>query len=271
MHGIIDQFKIPPYLFKTEFDSGGDIGGEITVHVNLFGSQDTILARTFYFEKINEKHIRSFAKKFANDLDYRQECLSGTVLWKRVSKWYGINEYAYSNQFQTIRSACTKEELRRMEPQSEQTWSRMEQLFRIIEKQVEKLEETKEYQEHLVLERSFTPSIEVLDPEIEGIVHLFNLLSGVATKFSCQGIRRGIRVAEWKYGPIWFPGNHEPLAYIYFSKIPPDLEKRLDAYLGKLGLGQASVNRIISNLPQNNARFLAALEEFTNNVSEEKS
>ena len=271
MHGIIDQFKKPPYLFITEFDSGGDIGGEITVYVNLIGSQDTILARTFYFENNNEKHIRSFAKIFANDFDYRQECLAGTVFWVRVSKWYGINEYAYSDQFQTIRSACTKEKIRRMEAQSEQTWARMEQLFRVIETQVETLEETKEYQEHLVLERSFTPSIEILDPEIEGIVHLFNLLPGVATIFSCQGIRRGIQMEGWKYGPIWFPGNHEPLAYISFSKIPPDLEKRLDAYLRKLGLGQVSVNRIISNLPQNNARFLAALEEFINNVSEEKS
>jgi hypothetical protein len=86
VHGIIDQFKIPPFLFKTEFDSGGDIGGEITVHVNLIGSQDTILARTFFFKNKNEKHIRSFAKKFSTDLDYRQECLAGTVLWDRVGR-----------------------------------------------------------------------------------------------------------------------------------------------------------------------------------------
>jgi hypothetical protein len=267
VHGIIDQFKKPPYLFITEFDSGGYIGGETTVYVKLIGSKDTVLARTFYFENNNEKHIRSFANKFANDLDYRQECLAGTVLWYRVSRWYGINDITYSDQFQTIRAACTKEELRRMEAQSEQTWARMEQLFRIIEKQVEIWETTKEYQEHLVLEQNFTPSLDVLDPEVEGIVHLFNLLPGVKTIFSCQGIRRGIRVAEWKYGPMWFPGNHEPLAHITFSQIPPELLERLDAHFRKLGLGQASVNRIISNLPQNNARFLAALEELINSVS----
>lgn len=267
MYAIIDQFKIPPYLFQTEFDSGGDIGGEITVHVNLIGSQDTILARTFYFENNNKKHIRSFAKKFANDLDYRQECLNGAVLWKCVSRWYRINGCAYSNQFQTVRSACTKEEIRRMKAQSKQTWTRMEQLFRIIEKQVDVWETTKEYQEHLVLEQNFTPSKDVIDPEVEGIVHLFNLLPGVKTQFSCQGIRRGIQIGEWKYGPIWFPGNHEPLAYISFSKIPPELEKRLDAYFQKLGLGQFDFNRITSNFPQNNARFLAALEEFINSVS----
>jgi hypothetical protein len=112
VHGIIDQFKIPPYLFETEFDSGCGIGGEITVYVNLIGSQNTILARTFYFENDNEKHIRSFANKFVNDLDYRQECLAGTIFWNRVSRWYWINEYAYYDQFQTIRStAWTKEEL----------------------------------------------------------------------------------------------------------------------------------------------------------------
>jgi hypothetical protein len=177
------------------------------------------------------------------------------------------NADVYYVQFQTIRAAQTKEELRRMEAQSEQTWYRMEQLFRIIEKQVEKWETTKEYQEHLVLEQGFSPSFDDLDPEVEGIVHLFNLLPGVATKFSCQGIRRGIQTEEWKYGPIWFPGNHEPLAYISFSKIPPGLEKRLDAYLLKLGLGQFHFDRITSNFPQNNARFLAALVEFINSVS----
>jgi hypothetical protein len=154
-----------------------------------------------------------------------------------------------------------------MDEQSKQTWARMEQLFRIIEKQVDVWETTKEYQEHLVFEQNFTPSMEVLDPEVEEIVHLFNLLPGVKTKFSCQGIHRGIQVAEWKYGPMWFPGNHVPLAHIAFSQIPPDLLERADAHFRKLGLGQVSVDQIVSNLPQNNARFLVALEEFINNVS----
>ena len=266
MHAIIDKFKMPPYLFTTEYDSGGHVGGEITVYVNRIGSQDTILSRTFYFNE-NEIHIHSFARKFVNDPDYRQECLENTVHWALTNRWYAHNSLVYFDQFQTIKAAHTKDELRRMDAQSKQTQAQMERLYRIIDAQVEKLENTKEYQEHLVLEQSFTPSIAVIDPEIAGIVHLFNRLPGVVTKFSCQGIRRGIQVEGWKDGLIWFPGNHDHLAYVSFDQIPPELENKLDTHLRKLGLGLGNFKRISSNLPQNNAKFIAALEEFVKRES----
>ena len=267
MNGIIDKFKMSPYLFTLEYDSGGGVGGEITVYVNLIGSQDSILHRTFYFNK-NEKHIRSFARKFVNDPAYRQECLAQTVHWAHSGRWYAQNDHIYYDQFQTIKVAHTKEEHRRMEAQFQQTQARLEQLYRIIDTQVEKFEDTKEYQEHLVIEQSFTPSIAVLDHEIAGIIQLLNQLPGVVTQFSCQGIRRGIQVEEWKYGPIWFPGNHQPLAYVSFDQIPPVLENKLDAHFRKLGLGLVKFKRISSNLPQNNAKFIAALEKFIKSESE---
>lgn len=267
MHGIIDKFKMSPYLFTLEYDSGGGVGGEITVYVNLIGSQDSILYRTFYFNK-NEKHIHSFAIKFVNDPAYRQSCLAGTVHWARSGRWYAQNDHIYYDQFQTIKVAHTKEEHRRMKAQFQQTQARLEQLYRIIDMQVEKLEDTKEYQEHLVLEQSFTPSIAVLDPEIAGIVQLLNQLPGVVTQFSCQGIRRGIQVEGWKYGPIWFPGNHQPRAYVSFNQIPSELEYKLNIHIRKHGLGFVESRHISSNLPQNNAKFITALEKFIKCESE---
>jgi hypothetical protein len=261
MHAIIDEFKTTSYLFTTEYDSGGGYGAEITTYVTLLNNQEPILCRTFYFENEIE-HVRSFAKKFVRDPDYRQKCLAGTVHWKRTSKWYDRNAEVYCPQFQTIQAASTKEQRRKMNEQNRWTEIKLKQLFRVIDKQVDTLENTKEYREHQLTDQNFIPSRTIIDPEIREIVRRFNLLPSVKTKFSCQGIRGGIYVEGWKYGPIWFPGNHAPLAHIIFEKIPTQLAERLAAHLQNLGIGGFQWDRVTSNLPQNNAQFLAALEEF---------
>ena len=83
MREIIDKFRINQYQFTIEFDSGADIGGEISVWVEY--CKETLLNRTFYFGG-EQKHIRAFAKKFADDPIYRQFCIEGTVKWVRINK-----------------------------------------------------------------------------------------------------------------------------------------------------------------------------------------
>lgn len=50
-------------------------------------------------------------------------------------------------------------------------------------------------------------SMDTIDVKIKKLVDFFNKIPGVSTKFSCEGMRYNAKLKEWKYGPIWFPGN----------------------------------------------------------------
>lgn len=188
---MLDTFHIGEYKFMVEFDSGSISGGEISVFV-LDRSGKDILVRTFYFEH-NGRHIRAFARKFAEDDAYRQACLDGTVRWNRLARWYERNADVYHPILQPILAASTPEELRAMERTEQWAMKELRLLYKLLERKLDELETSPEYQAHLRIEsQTPEPSPMTLDEGIAKAVSLFNSISGVQTQFSCEGIRRGI-------------------------------------------------------------------------------
>lgn len=261
MHGEIDSFRIGDFKFNIGYDSGAGYGGEISADVSDVLGQ-FLLQRTFYFGG-QDRHIRAFAKKFAKDADYRQACLNGTVEWVRLDRWYSQNAQVYVPQIQTVWAASTPEETRAMRESHTKTYSEMKRLYDLLRRHLNELELLPAYQEHLVVEReSPDPSIETLDGDIEYVVRLLNGIPGVVTKFSCQGICRRVAVDWWEHGPIWFPAKHMPLAHVHFAEIPPEMEAELDAFLHCREVGRCQLRRAMANVPEHNAGFVQAMEDF---------
>lgn len=247
-----DSFKIQPYRFVIEFDTGADVGGENSVYIYGPDSEEEALTRrTFYFNTASDSHIRSFAKKFANDAEYRQACISGTVRWARLERWFYKNNLAYWQKW--MNESLPDDDI----------YQRCQRLYKLLDKRLEDLEALPAYKEHLQIENEApAPSMAQLDSEIAEAVRLFNRIPGVATSYSCQGIRRGARLNEWQHGLIWFPGHHMPLAHIAFSALPPSLAKQLDACLRTSGIGACSAWQAESNAPENNRSFVDEIERF---------
>ena len=261
---IIDRFTLKPYEFEIEYDSGADVGGEISMSVQR--DRRPFFSRTFYFSDGNQRELRAFAKKFTEDAAYREACLNGTLKWARVNRWYFMNCWVYYEQFVTVGSALTSDRkamaaLRREEKLIER---RMKQLYMLIDDHINEWEATASYREHVEIERqSPEPSMEALDPGIEPAVRFFNRIPGVVTQFSCEGIRRGILVPGWGYGLVWFPGKHHPLAYIAFSQMPEQLAAELDTYLSDAGIGIYNrLGQAEADCPEHNADFVRACERF---------
>jgi hypothetical protein len=261
MYCEIDSFRIGDFKFEIGYDSGGEVGGEISADVSD-GLGQHLLQRTFYFGG-QDRHIRAFARKFAEDADYRQACLEGTVKWARLNRWYSQNAAVYVPQIQTVWCASTPEEERALEEAVGETESQMERLYDLLRHQLNELESLPAYQEHLAAEReSPDASMGALDADIERAVLLLNGIPGVATRFSCQGIRRCVAVDWWQHGPIWFPAKHMPFAHVQFAEIPPEMEAKLDAFLRCREVGKCRFKRAVADAPEHNVGFVQALEDF---------
>ena len=263
MHEILDRFTIEGYEFVTEFDTGAETGGEVSVFVQQGDQQ--LLHRTFYFQSDNEKHVRAFARKFARDTTYRETCLNGSVTWARVNRWFWINDLAYTPQFITVwgAEASDRRALAAMRREADEAERRLKGLYALIEKRLDAWEAAPAYRAHVDIEsQSPEPSMRALDPGIEKAVLFFNGLPGVETQFSCEGIRRGLTAPEWAYGPIWFPAKHQPLAHIIFKRLPAALAAELDAALQPAGVGRCWGSRAEAERPEHNADFVLACEQF---------
>ena len=150
-------------------------------------------------------------------------------------------------------------------------YNRCKHLYNLLDKHLERLESDSDYQSHLRLEHERpAPSMDRLDPEIAEAVRLFNAIPGVATLFSCQGIRRSTQLNEWQHGLIWCPGYDMPLAHIAFTSLPPSLAQQLDQHLKRSDVGTCSARKAESNAPENNVTFVHALEQFARERVEKK-
>ncbi len=260
MHMITDSYPIGQYVVTTEFDSGAELGGELTAWIECEG--ETLIQRTFYFGA-DKRRIHAFARKFVSDPAYQRSCLAGTVRWARVNAWFFRNNIAYCPQLMPIQTAATPKQLSAMRAQNDRAETYFRRLYALIDQQIEQWETTPAYQKHIRIEQTLQePSITMLDPAIEAVILAFNQMPGVVTRFSCQGLRRGISIEAWEYGPIWFPGKHEPLAYVHFSDLPADMAQHLDAYVRAAKVGVIKQGRVRAQVPEQNSAFIQALEEF---------
>ena len=277
MRGWVDQFEIGEFQFKVWFDTGLAPGCYIEVYVFQKGEKEALLTCPFYFGEANDRRIRRFARAFSRDSVYRASCLDGTARWARLSRWYEINAQVYWDEILNKFGGPVNN------PHGEQmAEAEMERLFYLLRRDLEKLESTPEYQKHLEIEAaSPPPSMETLDPGIAPAVHALNSLPGVKTRFSCQGVQRGIRWPGWEYGPIWFPDHpHSRLAYVSFETIPEEILTYLDAFLRDRGVGRAIPGiaigfgagsvALVSLSPLDNSRFSQTLLKAAKSLSSEQ-
>ncbi len=273
---IVDKYKFRNYHFEIIFDSGMGVGCDYFIIITRIwknkkgrNRKKHILTREFYFED-NEHHFKNFAKKFVFDEQYRKSCMNGTIRWSRLSEWYTENSFYYYNIFQIRKHALAsdKEARRDLNEQTKITYERCYQLYKILNKNLEWLESTPEYQEHSKIETSDPNCNGRMEAHMKHIVSTFNNIPGVKTKFSCQGKIRGIEIDEWKYGKIWFPSIHELYAHVSFSKIPEQLKHDLDEFMGRKGIARYNFgyNKIESYGPSFNEDFVLLLEQFIKRI-----
>ena len=266
MRAILETYTIGEYVFTVEYASGNEAGAEIGVWIEH--NAEVILSRSFLFVT-HTKHIRAFARKFVNDQAYRQQCLAGTVHWARVEQWFTRNSNAYYPQLCPIRGASNPLQLKLMRAQEDRAEQLFKHLYKLIDTHVMHWESTPAYKEHVRLEATMpAPAPATIDSEIAAVVQGFNQLPGIVTQFSCQGLRRGIDVAEWEYGPIWFPGRHESLAYVHFAHLPADLKQSLDEYVRDSHVGWFNGQRVQAQRPHLNHAFIQVLQQFLELYSE---
>jgi hypothetical protein len=217
VYGIETTLSFLPYRFHVTFDSGAEVG----LHQRCieWSEQDQDghwseprWVRSFYFEDCDQRYIRNFCKKFAQDQAYRSACLRGTVDWSQRDRLFVRNITPSLWQASAVI----------------RTLGDPQQAYAFFKQHWKAIITHPTYQQILAADSMFQPSSTNLDPEIEAAVQLFNTIPAVRTKFSCQGVSGTVCYANLD---ILVVTPHERLGYIWFDTIAPPIEQQLIDYL----------------------------------------
>lgn len=247
--GCLDDFKAA--LYSVSFYADGN------------EEKEPDFTRTFYYRN-TEHDARDFIERFMKDEEFRDSCLQGTDRSGRLESWLDRNRRVYffhcpwkiiSPGHPSPRFARPSMEGHKLQIQE------METLYRELDSHLEELEALPEYQEHVRIEEATPRDWEHIDPQIADAVYGFNSLLEMDTTVSCQGMRHGVQVPWWPHGPLWFPGQHEELAYVLFDRTVSEAEvAELAAWLVEKHAGQLKEERWVqSDQPENNAAFVDAI------------
>src|SRR5687767_3513184 len=81
IYGVEQKCRYCAFLFEIAYDSGNEVSLEQRdVHWSESKGASRWI-RSFYFEDVNEQHMRAFCKRFAEDDVYRKNCLEKTTAW----------------------------------------------------------------------------------------------------------------------------------------------------------------------------------------------
>lgn len=197
-----------------------------------------------------------------DDEDYRTDFLASRTREQRIDVWYARNAeiYVLHRQIAPLVSHSTRE----AQVNNEKIEQAMRRLEALLAARLEELESSVAFQAHLAIEAG-EPEVDryQLDSGMVNLIADLNLIPGVKTVFSCQGLRRWTDVPGWKPGPIFFPGHHMPLAHVAFTTIPESMFQTWARTLQAVGVGRARPWRNASALesmdPTLNASFCDAL------------
>jgi len=87
LYGVEETYHFGEFKFEVGFDSGFETGLDqrdvwVTgLPVERDENDKSRHLRAFYFDEVNNTHIRAFCKKFAEDAEYREQCLAQTTDW----------------------------------------------------------------------------------------------------------------------------------------------------------------------------------------------
>lgn len=217
IYGIETTLSIPPYRLQVTFDSGAEVS--LDQRCIEWSKQDQNgrwsepqWVRSFYFEDCDQRHIRNFCNKFAEDHAYRNACLQRTTDWSQRDCLFVRNIAPFLWQESVIVRMLG-------DPQ---------QAYTFFKRHWKAIITHPTYQQILATDSAFQPSSTILDPEIQAAVQLFNTIPAVRTKFSCQGVSGTVRYSNLD---ILVVTPHERFGYISFDTIPPIIEQQLILYL----------------------------------------
>lgn len=209
MHKTIDTLYYGNYKFIVELDTGAETGhNQRLVWVaqkradNKTYEEEHYL-RDFYFEETNANHIRHFCREFAINEDYRRE------VSERRARWYKRNELFVRN----LPPVCNGPKGELGERLSDE---QMREFFHWIDANYEAIVALPEYQRLQELDSTFHPNTHEIDPSIYPAVQMLNRLTGVATRYSCQGISGKI---HFQNRDLMTVSPHEEYAYVSFDTL----------------------------------------------------
>jgi DNA-binding SARP family transcriptional activator len=175
----------------------------------LFGNERFL--RDFYFEESSKQHIRTFCRKFATNEAYRQQITAREVSWVKRNALFLRNLYTlFGEQLHSTNSYEYENKAR--------------DFFHWISRHYASILALPEYARLQQIDNAFTPDPNEPDPYIRPAVALFNLIPGVTTRYSCQGVSGKV---QFQGRNLLVVSEHEEYAYISFSKLEEPAKKAL--------------------------------------------
>lgn len=203
--------------------------------------------RAFYFEEVNESHIRNFGHKYATDGAYRAQVDAGATPWAARNALFVRNLTALHQDSEHAMLSAHQWQATAVE------------LWRWIDRHAATITALPEYQDLQQIDSAQLPSATALDPEIRAAVAAWNVVPGVETRFSCQGVTG---IVTWGGRRIVVPSHHEALAYIQFAHLEEpvtsvvvDLAPAFPAVRIVWGHEARSIFRLVSASSAENVRF----------------
>lgn len=214
--------------------------------------------RTFYFEEVNESHMRNFGRKYATDGAYRAQVDAGETSW------------AARNALFVRNLTALHQDPNRAKVSSHQWQATTVELWRWMGQHAATITALPEYLHLQQIDSIQAPSATELDPEVRAAVAAWNLVPGVETRFSCQGVSGVVTFGGRR---IVVPSHHEALAYIQFAHLEePVASVVVDFASGFLAVRilwayeARSIFRLLSAGSAENVRFRLESERLAHEV-----
>jgi hypothetical protein len=149
------------------------------------------------------------------DEGYRQQVLAGETRWARRNQLFVRNRLAVVGENALLSNGGDYDR-------------RARDFFRWLDAHVEEILALPEYQRLKEEDSAFEPSAGELDPLIRPAVEALNRISGVSTRFSCQGVSGKVRFQGRELLAV---SPHEEYAYVSFSQLGPRARDAIAALL----------------------------------------
>ncbi len=212
IYGVERKYRYSAFVFEVAFDSGNEANLD---QRDIFWSEppgDSRWVRSFYFDDVNDQHMRNFCKRFAEDESYRIACLEQKTDWAIRDRLFRRNIGQEYWQDSLVKRAFDGD---------------VPAVYNFFKKHWKTIVDLEEYQRIYQLDNAFQPSHDEFDPGIREAVESFNQIPGVQTLFSCQGVTKTILYENLD---ILVDSPHARLAYIRFKTIPETIEAVLQTY-----------------------------------------
>ncbi len=193
------------YTFMTEVDTGAEVGtNQVTLWFSENGRDGRLqFLRAFYFEEANDDNIHTFCREFALYPDYRREILTGQRHWTKRNALFVRNLYSVLGERILLANNTSFER-------------RAREFFRWLDLHSEEILALPVYQQLKSVDNTSEPHTASLDPLIQPALVLLRQISGVVTRFSCQGISGKVRFQEYELMAI---SPHQEYAYVSFESL----------------------------------------------------